>query len=490
MTAASVTNVAPGPGEARVPYESGAVHSPRMRRWIAGGMGPNRSLNYQLQTLRNRSRQGERNNPWLWKAIDSLVTNEVGIGVTLRSAAAPEDFRTTATELWKRVRDELDPARQLNFGGIQEQAVRGRRLAGQVFIRRLWRSLNAPLAVPFQLQVLEAEHCPLHYDADLPGGNRVRAGKEFDPRGLLVAFWFHPNHPQDYRFGTATDLGRLIRVPAVDVIQHYSPLRPGQDHGEPTLVRSLLAADTLDKYLDAELRRKETRAPYTGAIEREWSDQDAATSPATGAPLDADGGASVEAGTMLELNMGEKVHLFDADTGVQGIWDYARGVLLQVAAGAGGVPYELMTGDWEKVNDRLVRAMLNEFHRSIEMAQDHLLIFQVCARVWSWYIDAAVLAGKLAAPGYADDKTPWRAVNCRPHGWPFVHGLQDAEMKASLIASGLSSRQEERDKMPGVPIEDVDRQRREDMLREQELELPAANPGRIDPGIDTTNGAR
>ncbi len=41
------------------------------------------------------------------------------------------------------------------------------------------------------------------------------------------------------------------------------------------------------------------------------------------------------------------------------------------------MPYELLTGDWEKVNDRLVQAILNEFHRSIEVVQDHLLIFQV-----------------------------------------------------------------------------------------------------------------
>jgi capsid protein len=265
--------------------------------------------------------------------------------VTLPSAVPEEAFRNAATELWKRVRDELDPARQLNFGGIQEQAVRGRRIAGQVFIRRLWRRLNAPLAVPFQLQVLEAEHCPEHYDTHLPNGNTFRAGKEYDSLGLLVTYWFYPDHPHDYRLGVSTDVGRLVRVPAVDVIQHYSPPRPGQDHGEPSLVRSLLAADTLDKCLDAELRRKETRAPYTGAIERDWSDEDLGTNPATGDPLDADGAASVEPDTMLELNMCEKVHLFDADAGVQGIWGYARGVLLQVAAGAGGVPYELVTGD-------------------------------------------------------------------------------------------------------------------------------------------------
>lgn len=144
---------------------------------------------------------------------------------------------------------------------------------------------------------------------------------------------------------------------------------------------------------------------------------------------------------MLKLQLGEKVHLFDGDKGAEGIWDYARGVLLQVAAGAGGVPYELVTGDWEHVNDRLVRAMLNEFHRAIEAAQDHLLIFQLCTRVWSWFVDAGVLAGKLAAPGYAEDQASWRTVHCRPQGWPFVHTLQDAQSKiASSIPASAPAR--------------------------------------------------
>lgn len=134
----AVLAVAPGVGLPAVPYESGATQGPRMRRWLAPGAGPNLALNFNLQTLRNRSRQAERNNPWLWRAIDALVTNEVGIGVTLRSAAADEAFRDTANALWALARNQLDPAGILNFGGLQEQAVRGRRVAGEVFIRRRW----------------------------------------------------------------------------------------------------------------------------------------------------------------------------------------------------------------------------------------------------------------------------------------------------------------------------------------------------------------
>jgi capsid protein len=94
--------------------------------------------------------------------------------------------------------------------------------------------------------------------------------------------------------------------------------------------------------------------------------------------------------------------------------------------------------------------------------------------VWEWTIDAAVLAGKLQAPGYADDKRPWRRLHARPHGWPFVNVLQDVQAKSQFIEAGLSSRQEEREKMPGANIEEIDEQRRQDHARERGLGLAVA----------------
>jgi hypothetical protein len=56
-----------------------------------------------------------------------------------------------------------------------------------------------------------------------------------------------------------------------------------------------------------------------------------------------------------------------------------------------------------------------------------------------------------------------------------VHTLQDAQSKIALIDAGLSSRQEDRDKMPGVPIEELDEQRAEDQAYEPELKLSTAS---------------
>lgn len=446
----------------------------RATNWAAPSSGPNNALNYGLATLRNRSRAADRNNPWLWQAIDRLVSNEVGVGVTLRSRAKDAAFREAAFALWNRSRRELDPEGVLDFGGLQAQAVRARRVAGEVFLRRRRRYSSSALAVPLQVQVLEAEYVPLGYNRDLPAGY-IRDGIEFNQMGQRVAYWLYPAHPQD---DIARGFGALIRVPASDIIHHYCPTRPGQRRGEPTAVRGLLPAHTFDSYEDAELVRKQTRAPFTGAITREaYSDQDWRFDPFTGNRLSTvvDPQVDVEPGTFLALSPGEKLDLFAADDNGSGLAEYSRQVLLKIAAGA-GVPYELVSGDWKNVNDRLVRAILNEFHRAIEAAQDHLLTFQLCLGVWSWWMDAAVYSGRLQAPDYALRTSDYLAVQARPHGWRYVNPSQDIDAKIKAIDARLTSRQTVIDEQPGPSVEEIDEQIAEDAAGQQTTNNPEDIP--------------
>jgi capsid protein len=129
------------------------------------------------------------------------------VGVTVRSRAKDAEFRVAATALWRRSAQELDPEGLLSFGGMQAQAVRGRRVSGEIFLRRRRRLPEDGLAVPLQVQILEAEMVPLGYQADLANGNYVRDGIEYTIRGARAAYWMYTEHPQDD--GRATAAGRL-----------------------------------------------------------------------------------------------------------------------------------------------------------------------------------------------------------------------------------------------------------------------------------------
>ena len=450
----------------------------RAKGWIAPGTGPNRALNNGLATLRNRARAGERNNPWLYSGLLRLVTNEIGTGIRPRSQVKDVNLRAEINALWQRSYAQFDPEGQLNFYTMQPLMAAARRLSGEVFVRRLPRKIDRVRAVPMQYQILEADHVPLAKNEKLANGNRVIAGIEFNPIGQRAAYWMLTDHPGEDSSGGGSD---AVRVPATDVIHHFRPKRPGQVRGEPDTVRSLLKARDFDDYDDAELLRKKTRAPFTGFLTRaEFTEDDYIYDPFTGKSMDGSDQPpelDMQAGNILQGLPGEELKLFDGDDTGGGYADFMRQQLLAIAAGM-GIPFELLTGDWKNVNDRLVRAILNEFRRQIEMDQE-LFTSQCCWRMWGWWMDAAVVAGALRVPGYANDPESYRLAEWTPDPWPYINPEMDVNTAQKEIDAGLASRDQHIVRRGRDP-QDVDREQAEGELRRRDIRtnlgLPADEP--------------
>lgn len=423
------------------PYQ-GASNGRRLSGVYAPSTGVNSALNSALPQLRNRSRAGHRNMPLIRSAIEKKVTNEIGVGITPRAKTGNDDINKRINELWEFSCEQFDPEMLLDVYGMQAQISRARRISGECFIRVRYRGIASGLAVPIQFQVLEADFVPLDYNDNLANGNRIVAGIEFNRRGQRVAYHMYREHPGEMYNYTAS-LSNLIRVPANEVAHHFNPLHPGQIRGEPDSAAGLVKAITFDSYDDAELTRKQTRAPYTGAIYRENydinDDENWLFDPITGEAMSeggAFGNAQVEAGTMLELQPGEKIDLFKGDDTGQGYTDFMRWQSMMQAS-AQDLPYELLTGDWEKVNDRLVRAVLNEFRRKIQMDQWHLMIPQVLKWMRNHWLNRAVLAGAINLPNYGNQQKLYHHHNWCPHGWPYINPNIDVEAKITAIDADL-----------------------------------------------------
>ena len=427
-------------GQFKAQAYEGATQGRRSSGWVATASGPNSALNASLPTLRNRSRQAFRNNPWLERAISKNVANEIGTGITPIFESSREEFNRVLADLWTPWTGQSCPDGSLDFYGQLAQACRTRRIAGEVFIRLRRRPASFGMQVPIQLQVIEPDQVPVELNERRPNGNVIVAGKEYNKRGQLVAFWMHPEHPQDNTGHLS--FNRLVRINARSMLHHYLPLRPGQVRGEPDLVQGLLRAKTYDSYEDSELKRKETRAPFTGFLTKDYQgEHDWQFDPITGEPIEDDNPLpeiNAQPGTILTGAAGEKLTLFDGDNTGQGYSDFQRQQLLAIAAGAKSL-YELMTGDWSKVNDRIYRAMIQEYRREIEMAQDHLSIHQICERVGFWFTDTAVRVGAVNAPGYADAYHDYNKRDWRTHRWPHIHPTQDVEATVKEIENDLES---------------------------------------------------
>lgn len=440
---------APG-ARAAADFDAGSTGTRRTSGWRAPTTTPNQGVLANLTTLRDRSRATTRNNGYGKGTIDKLVTNIIGTGIQ-PEPQGPADFivphpvtgqpapwRAAVKALWYLWTDQSDADGQLDWYGQQTQAVRCWLEGGEAFVRERPRFLSDRLAVPLQIQVLEPELCP-HGHTVQHATQRVRAGIEFDALGRRVAYWFHPSRPESDDF----DATQLRRIGAPSVVHLYDPLRAGQLRGLPHLTQALVTLHELDKFSDATLLRQQLANLFVAFLRRPSTMGEAeAIHPLTGTAVTAiqdQPVASLEPGILQELAPGEEVD-FSEPPPANGYADFMRQNLYAVAA-ATGVPYEVITGDMRAVNDRTVRLILLEFRRRIQAWQHQVVVFQLCRRVWRWWMDAVFLSGALPLPAsYADNPWPWLATEWKPQGWPYMHPLQDVQAQKAAVRAGFKSR--------------------------------------------------
>ncbi len=474
-------------------YESGATGR-RLARWMPPAHGPNSAVINDLERIRNRARDQVRNNPWISRGIKSWEANEIGCGITLKSAAPDEDFRKRADDLWNRQVKVMDADGVYDFNGMLRLIVRTRREAGEIFIRRRPRLLSHGLPVPIQYQLLEPEFCPVTYNQSF-NGDRVYAGIGFNAIGKRTVYYMYRSHPGDAIFYSGAGLMELSPIPAESIIHHYDPLRAGQIRGVPAVVQAMIKAKDFDEYDDAELVRKKNRAAYTGAITRPKYEGDTDISPLTGLPVELDDQnvpvEEIQAGSFFTLQPGEDLKMFEGDNTGGGYADFVHQQLLGIGAGQ-DVPYEFISWDFSKLNDRTLRVVLAEYQRIIEQDRWLLTIPQVCVPIWQDFIDYAVISGALKAPAdFAVNRETYSAVSCHPEGWPYLHELQDANAAVVRLKAGLTSRKRELADQ-GIDVRDVDQERQEDAARSKQMGLAedygsgpapggAADPSGADP---------
>ena len=420
-------------------YEAASA-ARRALGWTAPTLGPNDSMLGSLISLRDRSRLATRNDGYARGVVEKLTSNLVGVGVQPLSQAADREFRRELQGLWALWTDESDADGVTDWYGQQELSVRCWIEAGECFLRLRTRRPGDGLRVSMQIQVLEPELCPHTYNAVAPNGNRIRAGIEFSPVGKRVAYYFYAIRPGDLQ---DWDAGDLRRVDADQVMHLYRVRRAGQIRGEPHLTPALVRLRELDKFDDATVIRQQLAAMFVAFLKHPATDS-SSVNPLTGEePETTEGNRPVlglQPGIFQELAPGEEVEFSEPPDVISGYADFMRQQFFGVAA-ATGVPYEVLTGDMSRVNDRTVRVILHEFRRWVRMLQHHNLAFQVCRPVWRAWMDRVFLDGVLPIPtAYMKDPLPWTKVLWMPESWPYLNPVQDVQAQKEAIRAGFTSR--------------------------------------------------
>jgi lambda family phage portal protein len=442
-------------------YEA-AASTRRTTGWIVSTSDINTLVFRSADTLRSRSRDMVRRNPWAANALDAFVANAIGTGIKPQSLHPDARLKERIQELWLRWTDEADATGLTDFYGLQAMSCRSVMEAGECFIRLRPRLPKDGLSVPLQLQLLEAEHLPANETRRLENGNYIRAGIEFDKIGRRVAYHLYREHPGDTSNPMASS--ELVRVPADSVLHLFRPLRPGQLRGQPWLTQVLVKLYELDQYDDAELVRKKTAAMFAGFVTKNAPEDQIlgeGTPDSTGASL-----AGLEPGTLQVLLPGEDVK-FSTPADVGATYETFMRVQLRSIAAGMGITYEQLTGDLTGVNYSSIRAGLLEFRRRCEQFQHQVIVYQMCRPIWRRWIEAALLAGALRAavddPGLFDVK--WIAP-----GWAWVDPLKDIKAQIMAVRAGFKSRAEVVSEQ-GYDAEAIDREIAADNARADELGL-------------------
>lgn len=427
------------------PAYEGAAYNRRTAGWAPGNDSVNATLYGSADTLRARSRDMIRKNAWASNGSEVLVSEAIGTGIKPQSLHPDLATKTDLEKLWLEWTDYADADGIQDFYGLQALAVRSMVEGGECFIRLRQRRPEDNYRVPLQLQVLEAEHCPMWKNESLPGGFTIRNGIEFNIIGQRVAYWLYPIHPGERGIilGPGDDL-QPRRVPAEQVLHIFRRQRPGQIRGEPWFSRALIRLLDYDQYTDATLMRQKVAALFAGVITEVNDADDLPTQATLNMPGTGETGppgvayAGLEPGTLQKLAPGESITFSNPPSAGTGFKEFNVACLREIAASV-GCTYEQLTGDLTGVNYSSIRAGLLGFRRKTEQIQHTVVVFQMCRPLWKAWLEAAVFGGEIKASIYARQQRQYLAVKWIPPGWQWVDPEVEVAAAKAAVRNGFKS---------------------------------------------------
>lgn len=405
--------------------------------WSGGTSSADSELSTSLSTLRNRSRQLCRDNPYARRARDIVVANVVHTGIGLQASVS-----STRGRLMRRVNDDIESAwaewgeaRTCHTGGtlslpdLMRVAMAQVFEAGEVFIRLHRRPFGGG-RVPLALELIESERLAESWTTVAQGRGIVRLGIEVDEWQRPVAYYIRGKHPGDVRT-SLEESERLERVPAQDVIHLRLVHRWPQSRGEPWLHATARRLRDMDGYAEAEIIAARASASYMGFIR----------SPEPPVPDAVEGGQrqiEFQPGMIEHLGPGEDFVGWNPQRPNTAMDPFMRLMLREVAAGL-GVSYESLSRDYSQSNYSSSRLALLDDRDGWRMLQGWFIRSFLDPLYREW-LQLAVLAGALQAVPAEQFLTNTRKYlehRWKPRGWSWVDPTKEVEAFKSAVQAGF-----------------------------------------------------
>ena len=504
-----------GAPQAKGYSEAGASMTRRaLKSFIPNSGSPNEDINWNNQTLRQRSRLLYMSSPVATSAINTNRTKVVGTGLTLKATvdrdvlgltpeAAKEWQRKTEAEfaLWAGKRENCDALGLNNFTAIQQLALKSWLVSGDVFIL-LKRYAPEPLnPYSLRLHVVEADRIstPTAYNGGLTGagvvegkippgnpgeGHIIYDGVEVDDQGRIVAYYISNRYPFEYRadpvemeWTRVLAMGSRTGVP--NVLHIMDSERPDQYRGVGYLAQIIEPLLQLRRYTESELMAALIQSFFTAWIKTETTSMDIPFNEVGAGDIDGTGTEDRDEvshseneyemgpGTVNHLAEGEDIIFGNPNIPTSGFDAFTKSICRQMGA-ALELPYDVLVKEFNS-SYSASRGALLEAWEAIKMRRAWF-VDDLCQPVYQTWLAEAVALGRIKAPGFFDDpllRAAWSGARWIGPVQGSLDPLKEAKADILLIDHGIKTHEQvTRERGGGDWEENVEQlQRENEMLR-------------------------
>jgi lambda family phage portal protein len=389
-----------------------------------------------IRILRDRSRELARNDPYISRYLNLMVSNVIGRhGIRVSSKArndnqlldlAANQLIESAWKDWCRL-GNCTTNERLTFLDCQKIFVESLCRDGEVLIRKIKKE-NSPFG--FQIQFLEADHLDEQKnDSSLRNGNSIKMGVEVDKYDKPVAYHLFKRHPYDQTYPKPAQ--EYIRVPAEEIIHAYLPQRAEQTRGVSLIAPIMANMKMLNGYYEAEIVAARVAASKMGFI----------TSP-DGDGYIGDGDMedvfnptmNAQAGVFEQLPAGHDFKTFDPSHPSTAFESFSTSVLRSIASGL-NISYHALSNDLTSVNYSSIRQGALEDRSMFQLYQQFVIDHFINPIFQSW-LEMSISSGAINLPISKLDKFS-NAIKFIPRSFAWIDPLKEMQSHTLGLQNGI-----------------------------------------------------
>lgn len=457
--------------------EGGASHRKNsLKGWNANSKSPQKDIDLNLNTLRQRSRSLMMTAPIATSAINTNRTNVIGSGLVLKSRIDHELLGIShedADILEKQIEREwalwsesklCDNSHQHNFCELQQIAMKSWLINGDCFGLPKYQKETHYMPYQLRIKLIEGDKVssPDSYGDNIDlslrnrnNNNRIYNGVEIDENGTVVAYYIANTYPDDMdtqkKWQRIKAYGEKTGNP--NVLHIFEAERCEQYRGVPFLAPVIESIKQLTRYTEAEIMAAVINGLFTvfvttedggDNIDFEGVDEDEEK-------IDEEDNSSYELGNGLinYLKKGEKVEVADAKRPNVNFDGFVSAMTKYIGA-ALEIPAELLTKNFT-ASYSASRAALLEAWKAFKMRRTWFAN-DFCQPVYELWLAEAVSKKRIKAPGFFLDPLIRKAY-CRAEWNGPAQGQLNPVVEVNAaklkVENGFSTRERETIEMNG-----------------------------------------